>query len=60
MIGQIENMFGYKPSDYTSPLEKEDHPEVDTSDELNDEGVKKYQIPDNDWFPSMGSIALKV
>jgi hypothetical protein len=35
MIGQFENMFGCKPREYTSPLEKGDHPEVDTSEELD-------------------------
>jgi hypothetical protein len=43
MIGQFENMFGCKPREYTSPLEKGDHPEVDTSEELDTEGIKKYQ-----------------
>jgi hypothetical protein len=43
MIGQLENMFGCKPREYTSPLEKGDHPEVDTSEELDAEGTKRYQ-----------------
>ena len=43
MIGQFENMFGCKPREYSSPLEKGDHPEVDTSEELDAEGIKKYQ-----------------
>ena len=32
MMDQFERMFGSKPREYTSPLEKGDHPEVDTSD----------------------------
>jgi hypothetical protein len=61
MIGQFENMFGYKPHDYTSPLEKGDHPEVDTSDELNDEGVKKYQtmIGSRQWAVSLGRFDIQ-
>jgi hypothetical protein len=42
MIGQFENMFAFKHKEYTSPLEKGDHAEVDTSEELDAEGVKKY------------------
>jgi hypothetical protein len=61
MIGQYENMFGYKPCDYTSPLEKGDHPELDTSDELNDEGVKKYQtmIGSLQWAVSLGRFDIQ-
>jgi hypothetical protein len=40
MIGQYENLFGCKPREYSSPLEKGDHPEVDTSDLLDAEGIK--------------------
>jgi Reverse transcriptase (RNA-dependent DNA polymerase) len=41
IIGQFENLFGCKPREYTSPLEKGYHPEVDTSEELDTEGIKK-------------------
>ena len=45
MIDRYYCMFGEKPKTiYTSPLEKVDHPELDTSDELNMEGIKKYQL----------------
>jgi hypothetical protein len=43
IVNQYEKMFGSKPREYTSPLEKGDHPEVDTSEELDEEGIKKYQ-----------------
>jgi hypothetical protein len=36
-------MFGCKPREYTSPLEKGDHPEIDTSEELDVDGIKRYQ-----------------
>jgi hypothetical protein len=36
-------MFGTKPKEYSSPLEKGDHPEIDTSEELNEDGIKMYQ-----------------
>jgi hypothetical protein len=43
MMDHFKNMYGYKPKEYTSPLEKGDHPEIDTSEELDEEGIKKYQ-----------------
>jgi hypothetical protein len=43
IVDQYEKMFGSKPREYTSPLEKGDHPEVDTSEELDEEGIKKFQ-----------------
>ena len=33
-----EHLFGEKPMGYSSPLEKGDHPELDMSPELNEEG----------------------
>jgi hypothetical protein len=36
-------MFVTKPKEYTSALEKGDHQEIDTSEELNEDGVKMYQ-----------------
>jgi hypothetical protein len=43
MMNQFKNMYGCKPKEYTSPLEKGDHSKVDTSEELDEEGIKKYQ-----------------
>jgi hypothetical protein len=43
LLDQFENMFGCKPKEYTSPLEKGDHPEIDDTEELDEEGIKKYQ-----------------
>ena len=36
-------IFGQKPWFYTSNLEKCDNPEIDTSDYLDESGIKKYQ-----------------
>jgi Reverse transcriptase (RNA-dependent DNA polymerase) len=33
IMDQYENIFGCKPKEYTSPLEKGDHPEIDDTDE---------------------------
>ena len=43
LIDQYESMYGCKPKEYTSPLEKGDHPEIDTTAELDEEGIKRYQ-----------------
>jgi hypothetical protein len=43
MMDQFKNMYGCKPKEYTLPLEKGDHTEVDTSEELDEEANKKYQ-----------------
>jgi hypothetical protein len=43
MMDQFKNMYGYKTNEYTFPLEKGDNPEVDTSEELDEEGIKKYR-----------------
>jgi hypothetical protein len=53
MIGQFDNIFGCKQRKYTSPLEKGGNPEVDTSEELDTEVIKKYQT-------MIGSLLLTV
>ena len=42
----------------TSPIEKNDHPELDTSDLLNDEDIVKYQslIGALQWVVSIGQF----
>jgi hypothetical protein len=42
-MGKYEKLYGCKPREYTSPLEKGDHPEVETSDELDNEVIMRYQ-----------------
>jgi hypothetical protein len=64
IIGQYKNMFGVKPREYTSPLEKGDHPEIDQTEELDIKGIKQYQryqeISNNDWLSSVGCITRTV
>jgi hypothetical protein len=36
-------MFGEKPKEYNSPMDKNDHPELDMTAELPKEDIKKYQ-----------------
>ena len=59
MITNYEMMFGCKPNQkYLSPLERNDHPELDTSEELEVEGIKKYQglIGAIQWSVSIGRM----
>ena len=43
MIANYERMFGVKPRGYDSPLPPNCHPEMDESELLDEEGIKKYQ-----------------
>ena len=61
IIGQFEIMFGSKPREYTSPLEKGDHPEIDSSELLDIDGIKKYQtmIGCLQWAVSLGRFDVQ-
>ena len=54
-------MFGAKPREYTSPLEKGDHPEIDITDDLHHDGIKKYQtiIGCLQWAVSLGRFDIQ-
>ena len=44
MASSYYNMFGHKAKlIYMSPLEKEDHPELDTSEHLDEDIIQIYQ-----------------
>ena len=44
MVAQYESLFGCKPKmNVSSPLEKNDHPELDDSDLLDEDDIVKYQ-----------------
>ena len=43
MLANYERMFGTMPKEYSSPLDAGDHPELDTSELLDNDGIKKYQ-----------------
>ena len=53
-------LFGHKPQSYSSPLEKGDHPELDTSEELDANGIKLYQslIGALQWAVQIGRIDI--
>jgi hypothetical protein len=43
IIEQSQSVFGSLPKEYTSPIDKDDHPELDLSDELPYEQIRDYQ-----------------
>jgi hypothetical protein len=43
MLFNFEQMFGEKPKECSSPLVSGDHPEIDMTDELPEEEIRKYQ-----------------
>ena len=43
LMDTYERMFGSKPKHASSPLEKGDHPEIDESDFLDEQGTQNYQ-----------------
>ena len=60
MVDSYKNMFGSAPKQYKSPLEEGDHPELDTSEELDLDGIKKYQslIGSLQWAVSLGRFDI--
>jgi hypothetical protein len=60
-MGQFENIFSCKPREYSSPLEKVNHPEVDSSNDLDNEVIKRYQkmIGCLQWDVSLGRLDIK-
>ena len=60
IVVNYEQMFGCKPKVYSSPLEKNDHPELGTSGELDVEGIRKFQalIGAIQWAVSIGRLDM--
>ena len=62
MSSIYERHFGEKPKQkYTSPLEKGDHPELDTTEELEINDIKIYQslIGAAQWLVSLGRFDIQ-
>ena len=55
MLDAYEHLFGEKPIGYSSPLEKGDHPELDMSPKLNEEGHAIYMslVGQSQWLISL-------
>ena len=60
MTANFEKMFGELPRKYSSPLERGDHPETDTSELLDFDGIKIYQsmIGQLQWAVQIGRIDI--
>ena len=60
MLGVYEQLFNVKPKEYSSPLDKNDHPELDDSDLLSPEDSKKYLslIGAMQWAISLGRFDI--
>jgi hypothetical protein len=61
MMALYEQFFGTKPSQkFSSPLEKGDHPEADTSEFLDSTGLQQYQslIGAMQWAVSIGRLDI--
>ena len=56
ILEQSQAIFGCLPKEYTSPIEKGDHPELDLSEALPVEGIRQYQslIGAFQWAISLG------
>ena len=60
IMGNYELMFKMKPREYSSPLEKGDHPEIDTSELLGEDEIRIYQslIGTLQWLITLGRFDI--
>ena len=61
MVATYEHLFGTMPRDvYTSPLEKGNHSEMDTSELLDSTGIQQYQsmVGAMQWAVSIGRLDI--
>jgi hypothetical protein len=56
VVNQYESIFGAQPKEYTSPIDKDDHPELDMTEDANPEEIKHDQslIGSFQWAISLG------
>lgn len=62
MGDQYKLLFGVKPKHYASPLEENDHPELDESDFLDEDETRIYQslIGCTQWVIQLGRFDIAV
>ena len=62
MLQNYEIMFKEKPREYHSPMEEKDHPELDLTEELDADGIKRYQslIGALQWLVTLGRFDIHV
>jgi hypothetical protein len=61
MLGAYERMFGELPRPYSSPLKRNDHPDLNNSKELGPEDISKYMsmIGALQWAISLGRFDIQ-
>jgi hypothetical protein len=61
LMEQFQDMYGRKPKENISPLEKGDHPEIDDSEVLNQDDIRQYQkiIDCFQWAVSLGRFDIQ-
>ena len=61
MMDTYVQMFNEAPKEFSSPLEKNDHPELDDSEFLNDQDIKIYQsmVGACQWAVSLGRFDIQ-
>jgi hypothetical protein len=59
-VNKYTRIFGEKPCVASSPLEKDDHPEIDITEYLGSDDIKKYQsvIGSLQWVISLGRFDI--
>ena len=62
ILSQFERILGSLPKKYSAPMDKDDSPELDTSDELNEEKISLYQslIGALQWCVTLGRFDIAV
>jgi hypothetical protein len=60
LMEHYKRMYGEQPKMLVLPLEKGDHPELDSTPELNDQGIKQYQllIGSLQWLITLGCFDI--
>jgi hypothetical protein len=60
MMSTYKQFFKEKPKEYASPLEKGDHPELDTSEFVDAEGIAQYQtmVGQCQWEIALGRFEM--
>jgi hypothetical protein len=60
MMSTYKQFFNEKPKEYASPLEKGDHPELDTSEFVDAEGIAQYQtmVGQCQWVIALGRFEM--
>ena len=61
MLENYQRLYDAKPKEFISPMVNGDHPELDDSPELHDEGIKLYQslIGSLQWSVTLGRFKIK-